>query len=557
MIRLSPTARADAARLDAERRAGRVRGPLHGIPIILKDNYGTAGWTTSAGSLALAGLVPDRDAFQVRKLREAGAVIVGKSNMHELASGITNISSLGGQTCNPYDVTRNPGGSSGGSGTAVAASFAVLAWGSDTCGSIRIPASANNLFGLRPSKGLSSIAGIIPLSHTQDVGGPLARTVTDLAIGLDATIGPDPADTATRLVEGRPPPRFASALDSTALRGARIGALAPLFGTDPDDQEAARVVRAALDRMKARGAEIVDVIIPGLDTLIQRAGVIDFELKPDLLEYLSATPLPPVHSLAEILESGLYHSALEAALRRREAQGTRDSEAYRAALRRRTVARDLVTAFLDANRLDALAYPTMRRKPARLGETQPGTNCQLSAVTGLPALAMPAGFTPDGLPIGVELLGRVLADARLVSLAYDYEQSARPRRAPDATPALIGGKAPALPEFTAAATSGGATLRGRFRHDPARRQMTYAVRLTGVPAADVVALTLERSASDRSAAVLHRLSGHRSLQASGVITFQESDQADLVAGRLVLRAYRAGRRAAALSATLTLARAAR
>ena len=189
MIRLNLNARVQAAALDQERALRGARGPLHGIPIILKDNYDTADMPTSGGSIALAGSIPPDDAFQVRKLREAGVVILGKSNLHELALGITTISSVGGQTRNPYDPSRNPGGSSGGTGAAIAASFAAIGWGSDTCGSIRIPASHHNLFGLRPTKGLSSIDGIIPLSHTQDVGGPLARTAMDLAIGLDATIG--------------------------------------------------------------------------------------------------------------------------------------------------------------------------------------------------------------------------------------------------------------------------------------------------------------------------------------------------------------------------------
>src|SRR6476469_9808392 len=237
---LNAIIRVNAAALDAERKAGRVRGPLHGIPVIVKDNYGTRGMPTSAGTIAFASLEPD-DAFQVKKLREAGAVILGKSNMHELASGITTISSIGGQTCNPYNPDRSPGGSSGGSGAAVAASFAAIAWGSDTCGSIRIPSAVHNLFGLRPTKGLSSIAGIVPLSHSQDVGGPIARSVTDLAIVLDATVGADPADSATRILGGRQPASFVAALDSNSLRGARLGVLTEHFGTEADDQEGTRV----------------------------------------------------------------------------------------------------------------------------------------------------------------------------------------------------------------------------------------------------------------------------------------------------------------------------
>ena len=189
VIRLNPSALAEAEALDRERALRGPRGPLHGIPVILKDNYDLAGMPSTAASLGLAGLMPPDDAFQVKKLREAGVVFLGKSNLHELASGISTIASLGGQTLNPYDLSRNPGGSSGGTGAAIAASFAAVGWGSDTCGSIRIPSSHNNLVGLRPTKGLSSIDGIVPLSHTQDTGGPLARTVRDLAIALDATIG--------------------------------------------------------------------------------------------------------------------------------------------------------------------------------------------------------------------------------------------------------------------------------------------------------------------------------------------------------------------------------
>jgi len=435
-IAINPGARREAAARDAERKQGRVRGPLHGIPILVKDNYSTTDMPTTGGSLALAGFVPAREAFQVKKLRDAGAIIIGKTNLHELASGVTSASSLGGQTCNPYDPTRIPGGSSGGTSAAVAASLAAIGWGSDTCGSIRIPASSTNLFGLRPTKGLSSIDGIIPLSHTQDVAGPLARTVMDLAIGLDATVGPDAADSATRMLANKPLPRFVASLDADALRGARFGVVTSMFGNQAEDQEATTVVRAALDQMKARGAEVVDVDIPGLDTLIARAGVIDFEFKGDFQDYMARSPNAPVATLADIIDRGLNHSAIDVSIRRRNAMGSRDNDAYRAAYARRDRAREMVVAFLDAHHLDAIVYPTVRRKPTLIGQPPPPSNCQLSAVTGLPALSMPAGFTPDSLPIGVEMLGRQLSDARLVSLAYSYEQAVHPRRAPRSTPAL-------------------------------------------------------------------------------------------------------------------------
>jgi amidase len=436
VVAVNPAARREAAALDRERREGHVRGPLHGIPVLIKDNYGTTDMPTTAGSIALAGFVPTRDAYQVKKLRDAGAIILGKTNLHELAAGITTVGSLAGQTCNPYDPTRIPGGSSGGTAAGIAASYAVIGWGSDTCGSIRIPSAFNNLFGLRPTKGLSSTAGIVPLSHTQDVPGPLARTVTDLAIGLDATIGPDPADPATRILAGRALPSFVKSLDAGSLRGARFGVLTSFFGTQPEDQEVAAIVHAALEQMKARGADLVEISLPALDTLDVRASVIDFELKPDLQDYLAQFPNAPVSGLDDILDRGLYHAAVEATFKRRASMGTRDGEAYHVALARRDVVRRMVLAVFDSLHLDAIAYPTTRRKATVIGQPPPPTNCQLSAVTGMPAVSMPAGFTADSLPVGFELLGRQFDDARLVSFAYAWEQAVHPRRPPHTTPPL-------------------------------------------------------------------------------------------------------------------------
>src|SRR5258705_2240260 len=256
---INPKALDEADALDRERAARGPRGPLHGIPIVLKDNYDTAEMPTTAASMALKGSMPGRDAFQVKKLRDAGAVIVAKSNLHEFARGITTISSLGGQTRNPYDPTRNPGGSSGGTGAAIAANFAAVGMGTDTCGSIRYPAAHNNLVGLRATMGLSSRSGIVPLSLSQDVGGPLGRTVTDVAIVLDATAGADPADAVTAKSAGHIPASYTSTLDADGLRGARLGVFTPLFGAAPDDQRVGDVVRAAVQRMEQRGAQTVDV----------------------------------------------------------------------------------------------------------------------------------------------------------------------------------------------------------------------------------------------------------------------------------------------------------
>ncbi|MEX1257651.1 MAG: amidase family protein [Gemmatimonadota bacterium] len=434
LISLNPRAREEAEALDGERAESGPRGPLHGIPIVLKDNFGTADQPTTAGSVSLEGMVPPEDATVVRMLREAGAVILGKTNLHEFAFGYTSISSLGGQTRNPYDPSRNPGGSSGGTGAAVSASFAAIGYGTDTCGSIRVPAAFNGLFGIRPTKGLASVQGLVPLSHTQDTPGPLARTVEDLAIGLAAIAGPDPNDPATMvprpsLVEG-----FQDALRADALRGARIGVLGSYFGAGEAEAEVSAVVRSALARMEEGGAEIVEVVIPGLDTLLAGTSVITQEFREDLRAYLSAIPGAPVGSLEEIIAGGLHDPAVEGVLRTSSATEGPDSDGYRRALGRRDRVREVVIAFLDDQGLDAIAYPSARREPAPVGESQGGINCQLSAATGLPALVAPAALTASGLPVGIELLGRPFDEGRLIGLAYAYERLVNPRVPPPTTP---------------------------------------------------------------------------------------------------------------------------
>ena len=537
IIRLNPNARSEALALDEERRARGPRGPLHGIPVILKDNYDTADMPTTAGSIALAGLIPPDDAFQVRKLREAGAIILGKANMHELAMGITTISSLGGQTRNPYELSRNPGGSSGGTGAAIAANFAAIGWGSDTCGSIRIPSSQNNLFGLRPTKGLSSIDGIIPLCHTQDVGGPLARTAMDLAIGLDATIGPDPADPATRALDGRALPRFVEALDSAALQGARLGVLTSFFGDAPEDQEMGQVVRTALELMKDAGAEIIDVEIPDLDSMLQGSGVIGYEFKWDFIDYLAATPGAPVSSLQDVLDGGLHHSELEARFRRRNEVESRDSEEYRAALAKQAAVRSAVIAVLEEQQLDALVYPTMRRKAARIGDRQRGSGCQLSASSGLPALSVPAGFTTDGLPVGVELLGLPFSDARLLAMGYAFEQITHFRRSPAITPPLEAGRAPEPIALQVIADGAGARARARFTFDVTTGALSYDVEVFDVVAGEIHSVNLHRGATGQNGAVIYRLSGPGEQAAVGSVTLKNTERVALMKGELYLSVY--------------------
>lgn len=539
IVQLNPRAREEADALDQERAAKGPRGPLHGVPVLVKDNYDTAGLATSGGTLALAMLVPQADAFQVRKLREAGAVILGKTTMHELAAGITTISSLTGQTRNPYDLMRVPGGSSGGTGAGVAASFGAAGMGSDTCGSIRIPAANQNLVGLRATRGLSSRTGVMPLSDTQDVAGPLARTVADLAIMLDATVGPDPADAVTAEAAAHIPRSYRDGLAAATLKGARIGVLKALFGTAPEDDEVGAIVRKALDAMKAQGAEIVDVTVPGLDELLADSSVIGDEFKFDLAAYLARHPGAAVASLGEILERGLHHDALDATFRLRNTPERRDTEHYRQALLKRRALREAVVTALESLRLDAVAYPTLRRKPTLIGEAQIGTTCQLSATTGLPALSMPAGFTVDGLPIGVELLGGAFAEARLLGLAQAWERAASPRQAPFTTPPLVNGAAPALVKFATVlgdpAAGPGARVQGDY--DPTTGVLSYSAIAT-IPATDrLLALTLQRSDGERPGPIVAQVLPRGRTTATAALTLRGRDRQDLVAGRLFLHLY--------------------
>jgi amidase len=289
--------------------------------------------------------------------------------------------------------------------------------------------------------------------------------------------------------------------------------------------------------LKARGATLVDVTIPGLDSIAGRAGVINFEFKYDLIDYLAKIPNAPLKSLGEALDNGLYDIALDQPLHAREANGTRDNELYRAAIARRTTARDMLVAFLDSAKFDAIVYPTVRRKAAYIGEPQRGANCQLSAVTGLPALSMPAGFTPDGLPIGMELLGRPLSDARLVSFAYDYEQSTHPRRAPSTTPPLIAGRAPKPVPFITNAKAGPVNAVGTFSFDPTRRSLEYSVHVTGAPAASIYSISIDRVADAKKGPVIRVLGRPGVAQTSGVLKLGDAERRDLVDGKLALVVY--------------------
>ena len=433
ILRINPQALRQAAALDLERRGGSVRGPLHGIPILVKDNFETIDMPTSAGSAALKDFHPRNDAFQVRRLREAGAVILGKTAMHELAVGVTNASSLSGYTRNPYVPDRVPGGSSGGTGAAVAASFAAAGMGSDTAGSLRIPAANQNLVGLRVSAGLSSRSGIIPLSTTQDIAGPLARCVADLAIMLDATVGADPDDAATADADRHIPASYRDSLRSDAMQGLSIGVLRDLFGTQTEDAEVSAIIDRALARFVACGASLREVRIPQLEDRMQASSVIRHEFKFDFAGYLQRHPDAPVQSLEQLLARKLHHPEVDEVLRARAETVARDTAESRAARAARDRLRETILHTMQDSAVDVLVYPVMRRKAALIGQPQRGVNAQLSAGTGLPAIAVPGGFTEDGVPVGMEFLGKPFAEQELLDLAFSWESAAKPRRMPAST----------------------------------------------------------------------------------------------------------------------------
>ena len=445
IITINPKALETAAEMDrtyASKRAA-VR-PLHCIPVILKDNYDTADMPTTGGSVTLAKSVPLQDAFVVKRLREAGALILAKANLMELARSGTTVSSLGGQTRNPYDLTRTPGGSSGGTGAAIAASFGIIGTGSDTGQSIRSPGSAQSLVGLRPTRGLVSRRGIIPFSTTQDEAGPITRTVEDAARTLDVLAGYDPDDPITGFGLHKSPSTYTAFLDRNGLKGARIGVLSDFFGSDAVHQEVNAVTETAIKKMTEAGATIVRITIPNLAGLTRDIQVTQFEFKIAFNNYLAGLgPRAPVKTLEEFIARGEFHSLLKESLEadQRVVDGLNDPE-YKNRLLRRNDLRQAIMAVMAGNKLDAILYPHQRRLVVPIGEDQVDRNGVLSNSTGFPAITFPAGFSkptssaPLGVPVGIELLGPDWSEPVLIKLAYAFEQRARIRKPPQSTPPL-------------------------------------------------------------------------------------------------------------------------
>ncbi len=447
MLTPNPKALAEARERDEQYARTGLIGPLHCIPLVLKDNYNTADMPTTGGSAALAGAQPQADAFVVTKLRRAGAIILGKSNMHEFALSGTTVSSLGGQTLNPYDLSRTPGGSSGGTGTAVAANLAVAGTASDTVNSIRSPASANSLVGIRPTKGLVSRAGIMPVSQTQDAVGPIARNVADAARLLEVMAGYDPNDPSTAWSVGYTKVSYAPFLEGDGLHGARLGLLKAMLGSGPEHQEVNAIVAAAVAAMKKAGAEVIEVDDPALSAakLSAENDVQKYEFKLLINSYLASIPNAPAKSLGEIIASGKFHKpSLESFLKAAESyqNGTEEPD-YLVRLMRNGHTRDRLISLMAEHQLDALIYPLQQRLVVPLSEfNQADRNGILASVTGFPAITVPAGFSkptataPIGVPVGIDILGRPWSEGQLIQIAYGFERATRHRQAPASAPAL-------------------------------------------------------------------------------------------------------------------------
>ena len=534
MIVLNPLARQEAIALDEERAAGQIRGPLHGVPVVVKDNYDTSELPTTAGVIALATSIPPDDATQVKRLRNAGAVILGKTNMHELARGITTVASYGGQTRNPYNPRRNPGGSSGGTGAAVAASFAAFGMGSDTCGSIRIPSAHHSLVGLRGTRGLASGDGIIPLSTTQDIGGPLARSVEDLAFALDATVGYDPADETTRLSDGHIPDTYTAALNAGGLAQARLGVVRSMVGNNGAERDVLAVIEAAIAEMEALGATVIDIQEPDLREVVQGASVIGQEFKFDFDEYLRNTPDAPVRTLAEVVRQGLYHGILESGLKNAVSIETLDTDDYRQRLSKRDEIRRTIVDLMTEESLDALLYPTIRQTARPVGQPQPGSNCALSANSGLPAITVPAGYAEDDMPVGVELLGLPWSELRLLELAYAYEQGTEHRRAPAFTPSLFSESTGVVLE-TRFTTESPLTAEASFTLEPSTQVLQFRTAVFGLSDSDVIGIDLHRRSTDsEKGPVLRQLSRRNGPRVAGRLRLSGREMSALRRGLLYL-----------------------
>ncbi len=446
IVLTNPEALKHADDLDRRAAQGGFVGPLHCVPMIVKDNFETIGLQSANGSLALAGFVSSKDAFQVRRVKEAGAIVLAKSNMAEWAfTPYETLSSiLPGYTKNPYALDRVTAGSSGGAAAAVAASFATVGLGSDTGNSIRGPASHQALAGIRSTMGLTSRAGVMPLNLLADIAGPIARSVEDAVAVFQVIVGEDPDDSATVASRGRARENYSAALVREGLRGARIGVLRQAYERDSTDPEIVQVFMNAVEDLRRAGAMIVDPArVEGLENIRRTQGLGPcMGFKYDINRYLASHgDKVPLKSLAEIVKSGRFHPTVQ---RRLEQANNGDENGpetpgCKAEMEYRDQVRAAVVKTMDALKLDAFVYPTWSNPPRLIGDlnTPHGDNSQFfSPTTGFPSIQVPMGYTRAVLPAGMTFFGRAWSEATLIKLAYGYEAATRHRRPPPSTPPL-------------------------------------------------------------------------------------------------------------------------
>jgi Asp-tRNA(Asn)/Glu-tRNA(Gln) amidotransferase A subunit family amidase len=447
---LNPNALAEAKQLDAAfAKSGKFVGALHGIPIAVKDQAETRGIETSFGSIALKGYVPDQDATIVTKIKQAGAIILGKTTMPDFAASWYGYGSVHGETKDPYALERDPGGSSAGSGVAVAANLATVGIGEDTGGSIRLPASANNLVGVRVTSGLISRAGLSPLVVFQDTAGPLARTVADAAVLLDVLVGYDPKDkyTTAFTIAGHKS-SYTVSLNRDGLKGARIGVLKEAFGSD-DDADCAQVnavVRAAMAAMKKEGADLVDVSLPNLKEFIEETSLYIIHSRHDINTFLAARPKLPYRTINDIYKAGKYHKnheLIEAIVKDGPLKPEDDPSYYRRLAAREAFQRTVVGLIAEHN-LDTICFPACQVLTPTHEELRGGrwtvltypTNTVIAAQSWLPSICLPAGFSPAGIPVGMEMIVPPYHEPDLFRFGYAFEQLTHWRRPPASAPPL-------------------------------------------------------------------------------------------------------------------------
>jgi len=443
----NPDALKQADALDQRYQQGGLTGPLHCIPTIVKDNFETIGLQSANGSLALQGFVSNNDAFQVRRIKEAGAIVIAKSNMAEWAfsPNETVNSILPGYTKNPYALDRVSAGSSGGTAAAVAASFGAVGLGSDTGNSIRGPSSHQALAGIRSTMGLTSRGGVMPLNLLADVAGPMARTVEDAVAVFQVIVGSDPGDSVTAAAAEHLPHNYSTSLVRDGLKGARLGVLRFAYERDTTDSEIVEVFMRAVEDLKNAGATIIDPgVVDGIADIRRQPGAGPcMGFKYDINRYLADHgDRVPVKSLTEIIKSRRFHPSVQLRLEQAEAGVVNgpETDACKAEMAYREQVRLAVTKSMDAQKIDAWIYPTWSNPPRLIGDlnTPAGDNSQFFApTTGFPAIQVPMGYTRGGrLPAGITFFGRAWSEPALIKFAYAYEQATRHRRAPESTPPL-------------------------------------------------------------------------------------------------------------------------